>query len=357
MGENMSEKKRGKGSKILGFLKWPVSIAGLALMIAWTGGAFHAKTTAGKLAVETGKPLPENARTYTVKMVPVAPRIDVVGTAASEESVHLSARISAYVSSIYVSAGQAVKKGQVLIELDSREMQEKLAAANIQRKQSRTEYNRTLSLYKQKAATEQSLTAAESMFNAAQSQVAEIKVMLTYTQITSPIDGIVTDRRVEKGDLANPGDTLLSVYDPLNMRMEVPVPVRLIEKLTLGQTVDVSLDRPSRPFKGRVSEIVSAIDPLSRTQEIKVYIDNKKGDILPGTFGRVWVFEDPYPAILVPASAVIMSGQLEMVHLVQGNRVVRRMVKSGPSFGKKIEILSGLSKGDVILVSPLKEDL
>jgi len=353
----MTEKEKGKGSRMMGFLKWPVSIVGLALMIAWTGGMFHAKTAAGKLDVEIGKPLPENARTYTVKLVSVAPRIDVVGTVASEESVHLSARISAYVSSISASAGQSVKKGQVLIELDSREMQEKLAAANIQLKQSRTEYNRTLSLYKQKAATEQSLTAAESMYNAAKSQVAEINVMLTYTRIKSPINGVVTDRRVEKGDLANPGHTLLSVYDPLNMRIEVPVPVRLVEKVTLGQTVDISLDRPNRPFKGRVSEIVSAIDPLSRTQKVKVHIDNKKADILPGTFGRVWVSEDPYPAVLVPASAIILSGQLEMVHLVQDNRVVRRMVKSGPSFGKKIEILSGLSQGDVILVSPLKEDM
>jgi RND family efflux transporter MFP subunit len=353
----MSEKGKGIGSKVMGFLRWPVSIAGLVLMIAWTGGMFHAKTAAGKLEVEIGKPLPENASTYTVRVGSVAPRIDVVGTAASEESVNLSARISAYVDNIFASAGQSVKKGQVLIELDSREMQEKLAAANIQLKQSRTEYNRTLSLYKQKAATEQSLTAAESRYNSAQSQVAEINVMLTYTQIKSPINGIVKDRRVEKGDLANPGRLLLSVYDPLNMRIEVPVPVRLIEKLALGQAVDVSLDRPARPFKGRVSEIVSAIDPLSRTQEVKVHINNTKGDILPGTFGRVWVSEDPHPAVLVPASAVVLSGQLEMVHLVQDNRVVRRMVKSGPSFGKKVEILSGLSQGDVILVSPLKEDL
>jgi hypothetical protein len=59
---------------------------------------------------------------------------------------------------------------------------------------------------------------------------------------------------------------------------------------------------------------------------------------------------------MIPASAVVLSGQLEMVHLVQGERVVRQMVKTGPAFGKKVEILSGLSQGDIILVSPLKED-
>jgi len=352
----MTAQKKGIGMKILQVIKWPIAVAGLALMIAWTGGLFHAKVTAGKLETTPGQPLPAQARTYTVQIKDVAPQIDVVGTVASEETVNLSARISAYVSRVSASAGQRVKKGQVLIELDSREMKEKLAAANIQLKQARTEYNRTKSLYNQKAATEQAMTAAESRFNSAKSQVAEIEVMLTYTTIKAPIDGIVTDRRVEKGDLANPGQVLLRVYDPLNMRIEVPVPVRLIEKLSLNQSVDISLDRPSRPFKGRVSEIVSAVDPLSRTQEVKVHIDNKKGDILPGTFGRVWVYEDPYPAVLIPASAVVLSGQLEMVHLVQGKRVVRQMVKTGPAFGKSVEILSGLSQGDVILVSPLKED-
>ena len=351
----MSAKKKGIGSKILQIIKWPIAVIGLALMIAWTGGMFQVKTAAGKLETTPGQPLPENAKTHTVKVVKVAPRIDVVGTVASEETVHLSARISAYVSGVFASAGQQISKGQMLIELDSREIKEKLAAANINLKQARTEYNRTLSLFKQKAATEQAMTAAESSFNAAKTQVAEIEVMLTYTKIQSPINGIVTDRRVEKGDLANPGQILLSVYDPLNMRIEVPVPVRLIEKLSLNQAVDISLDRPTRPFKGRVSEIVSAIDPLSRTQEVKVHIDNDKGDILPGTFGRVWVYEDAYPAVLVPASAVVMSGQLEMVHLVQGQRVVRQMVKTGPAFGNNVEILSGLSQGDAILVSPLKE--
>ncbi len=353
----MADKQKRKAANVLKIIKWPIAIVGLALMIAWTGGMFHAKTAAGKLDVNPGKSLPENAETYSVEMATVAPKIDVVGTVASEETVHLSARISAYVSSVSASAGQRVAKGQVLIKLDSREMKEKLSSTNIHLKQSLTEYNRTQSLYKRKAATEQAMTAAESRYNAARSQVAGIEVMLTYTQIRSPINGIVTDRRVEKGDLANPGQVLLSVYDPRNMRIEVPVPVRLIEKLSLNQVVDISLDRPTRPFKGRVSEIVSAIDPLSRTQEVKVHIDNHKGDILPGTFGRVWVFEDPYPAILIPSGAVVLSGQLEMVHLVQEKRVVRRMVKTGPAFGDKVEILSGLSPGDVILINPLKEGL
>jgi RND family efflux transporter MFP subunit len=352
----MSDKQTGKPGLFFRILKWSVAVAGLVLMIAWTGGVFHPKVQAAKLAYRPGKPLPDKAKTYTVHLKKIAPRIDVVGTVASEENVHLSARISAYVSKVNVSAGTAVKKGQVLIELDSRDIDEKVAAAEVNLKQTQTEYQRTLNLYKKNAATEQSLTAAESMFNSAKAQLAEVKVMLTYTKIRSPINGIVTDRRVEVGDLANPGQTLLSVYDPINMRIEVPVPVRLIEKLSLNQEVDINLDRPNRPFKGRVVEIVSEIDPLSRTQKVKVHIDNRKGDILPGTFGRVWVREDSKPAILIPAAALMSVGQLEMVYVVKNDRIEKRMVKSGPAYGDAIEILSGLSQGDVILVSPLEED-
>ena len=351
----MTEKQSTKGSVLFKVVKWTVAVGGLVLMIAWTGGAFHAKVQAGKLDVAAGKPLPQGAETHTVEVKDIASRVDVVGTVTSEEKVHLSARISAYVSKVNVGTGTKVAKGQTLIELDSREIQEKLTAARINLKQSKTEYDRTLNLYKKNAATEQALTAAEHRYSSAQSQVAEIKVMLTYTTINSPIDGIVTERKIEAGDLANPGQVLLRVYDPRKMRLEVPVPVRLIEKLSLNQTVDITLDRPARPFKGKVSEIVGEIDPSSRTQRVKIRIDNKKGDVLPGTFGRVWVSENPRKAVVIPAGAVSMVGQLEMVNVVQNDRVLRRMVKTGPSYGKLVEILSGLSAGEVILVSPLKE--
>ncbi|MEJ2095692.1 MAG: hypothetical protein P8Y38_00815, partial [Deltaproteobacteria bacterium] len=107
----MSDKQTGKPGLFFRLLKWSVAVAGLVLMIAWTGGVFHPKVQAAKLAYRPGKPLPDKAKTYTVHLKKIAPRIDVVGTVASEENVHLSARISAYVSKVNVSAGTAVKKG------------------------------------------------------------------------------------------------------------------------------------------------------------------------------------------------------------------------------------------------------
>jgi RND family efflux transporter MFP subunit len=306
-------------------------------------------------SMKPGVAIPADAATIRGHRRDRPVRVEVVGTTASEEKINLSARIPAYVSEIFASAGDRVKKGQVLLTLDDRDIRQQLAGAEAQLNQAQTEYDRAKQLFEREATTQQALTAAESMLAGARAQVEQVKVMLTYAQVTSPIDGIVTDRRIEAGDLANPGMPLLAVYDPLRMRLEAPVPVRLIDRLALGQAVEVALERPARVFQGKVSEIVSEVDAATRTQLVKVRLDGVEGDVLPGTFGRLWVEAEAREAVFVPASAVVHIGQLAFVQAVRDGRAVRRLVKTGPARGGSVEILSGLRAGDVILVNPIQE--
>jgi len=350
--EPAQQAKRG-GSRILKPLAGGVV---LLVVILWSVGVFRNRIAGEHLKYEPGLPVPPGAEVFTVKSEPVAPRVDVVGTVASSAKVNLSARIPAYVKDVFVTAGSAVKKGQELVTLDDREIKEQVAAAEAQFKQAEAELNRARQLFDNKATTEQALTAAQSMHAAARAQLERSKVMLTYAQITAPMDGIVTDRHVEPGDLANPGQPLLAIYDPGNMQLEVPVPVRLVAKLPVGQAVEVTLDRPATNFQGRVRQIVSEIDPLSRTQLVKVHIEGSSSEVLPGTFGRLWVADDARAAILIPASAVYSVGQIELVQRVQDRRAIRHAVRTGRRTGAIVEILSGLDAGDPVLVNPVKEN-
>jgi RND family efflux transporter MFP subunit len=336
-------------------LKLVLGLVGLALVIVWSGGFLSGKTKPGVLQHREGLVLPADAATIAVEVETAPTRVEVVGTTASEEKINLSARIPAYVGEIFASAGDRVKKGQVLLTLDDRDIRQQLAGAEAGLHQARTEYDRAKGLFEKEATTQQALTAAESMLAGARAQVEQVKVMLTYAQVVSPIDGIVTERRIEAGDLANPGMLLLAVYDPLRMRLEAPVPVRLIDRLALGQAVEVSLERPARVFRGAVAEIVSEVDAASRTQLVKVHLEGVEGDVLPGTFGRLWVDAEPREAVFVPASAVAHLGQLSFVQVVRDGRALRRLVKTGPARGDRVEILSGLRAGDVILVNPVPE--
>jgi RND family efflux transporter MFP subunit len=350
----MNENNRKQRSKATLAVKTVLGLAGLAGLILWSSGFFLHKLAPGVVEAQTGMPLPTGTPTVQVVSRMIAPRVDLVGTVASGEKINLSARISAYIKNIYVRAGDRVKAGQLLVRLDSRELREQIAAAEAQLAQAKSEYERSLKLKAADATTDQALTAAKSAYETARAQVEQIKVMLSFTEITSPIDGKITDRRVEVGDLAAPGQTLLGVFAPQNMRIEVPVPVRLVEKMRLNQAVDIQLDRPTRPFKGTVTEIVAEVDPMSRTQRMKVHIEGATAEVLlPGTFGRVWISDDPRPTLLVPASAVYRIGQLEMVQVVEGSRIIRRLVKTGPVHGEEVEILSGLSDGDRVVTTPV----
>ncbi|MEI6217882.1 MAG: efflux RND transporter periplasmic adaptor subunit [bacterium] len=353
---NSNETRPGRKSVWSRISKPLLGMVILIVIILWSVGVFSTRIPAGKVEYEAGLPVPSKADLFTVKTESIAPRVDIVGTVASEMKVNLSARIPATVKEVFVAAGSIVKKGQELVTLDDREIREQVATAEAQFKQAETELNRARQLYDNKATTEQALTAAQSMFTSARAQWERSKVVLTYAQISSPMDGVVTDRRVESGDLANPGQLLLTIYDPSVMQLEVPVPVRLLGKLPIGQAVDVTLDRPATNFPGKVRQIVSEIDALSRTQLVKVRIDCGGNEIMPGTFGRLWVADDNRTTIMIPSSAVYAVGQIELVQVVREQRAIRRAIRTGPKHGSSIEILAGLDAGDVVLVNPVQEN-
>ena len=179
---------------------------------------------------------------------------------------------------------------------------------------------------------------------------------MSYAEITSPLDGIVTDRHFESGDLVAPGQILMSVYDPRVMRFELPVPVRLLPKFTLNQAVSVDLDGMTRPVKGVVREIVSEVDSLSRSRKVKISLEQTAPVILPGSYGRITLEGDVHESLWVPLSAVYRIGQQEFVQVVSEGRVIRRIVRTSLVRDAQVEVIAGLTDGEVILSEPVKGD-
>ena len=342
--------------KIVKALWRPVAgLLGLVALVLWSSGAFESKVAPGTVEHLAGFALPAQAKTVAAQLTRSASPVDVVGSAASERWVNLSARLPATITSMLVKAGDAVTNGQILATLDDRDIREQMAGAEAQFKQAVVENGRTLQLFEKGAATDQAKVAAQTGLEAAQARLQQMRVMLSYAVMTAPLDGIVTDRKFESGDLVAPGQIVLSVYDPRMMRFEVPVPVRLLPKFTLNQTVSVVLDGVAAPVKGIVREIVSEVDPLSRSQKVKINLGQNGVPILPGTYGRITVEGDSHESLWVPESALYRVGQQEFVQVVSDSRVTRRIVRSGSTLDGQIEILSGLGDGEVILVEPVKE--
>ncbi len=352
----MKIKANEQVTKIIQVAWRPVAgLLGLVALVVWSGGLLESKVKPGKHEQQPGIALPAGAQTLVVKKVMTPSLVEVIGTAASERMISLSARLPATIESMRVTAGNAVTNGQILVTLDDRDIREQLGAVEAQFKQAESEYNRAVKLFEKGATTDQARVAALSAYEAAQARLQQIRVMLSYTVIAAPMDGIVTDRRMEAGDLVAPGQVLLTLYDPGQMRLNAAVPGRLLKKFPLNQELDVQLDGVESIVKGTVKAIVSEVDPRSRTQMVKVHLAQKGLTILPGSYGRIRVEGDVHESVWLPATAVYRVSQQELVQIVVDGRAIRRVVRTGVTQGNQVEILAGLADGEVVLLEPVKE--
>ncbi len=333
-----------------------LALIGLVFIMLWASGVLRSRQAPGTLEPERGVPLPPEAHVLTVAKESIPEWVPLSGTVQSERQIQMSARLPAYIDAVHVVAGTAVKAGDLLVELDQRELIEKRAAAQANLNQAETAFQRSSRLLETQATTPQAHEAAESAYQAARAQLDQVNVLLSHTRITAPIDGIVSDRFLEAGDLASPGQALLTLYDPERLRLEVPVPASLIEHFPIGRVLPVSLDTDTISRTATVREVVSAFDPVTRTRRVKLALDKEGPQAFPGMYGEVHVPIANRDAILLPAGAVHRTGQLELVLIVRDGHTYRRLVRTTPAADGQVIILSGLLPGEQVLLPGTAND-
>lgn len=349
---NGTKKRRHRLPALKSILAPFAALLILAGIILWSTGILKERVPPDTLPRERGFALPPAAEIHIAEKKPVGRLVDIPGTVTSETTVHINPRINAHVTGVHADAGDRVARGDLLVSLDDRDMRERLHAAEADFEQARTEFERTKRLFETDAATDKAYVAARSEYQRARARKNETLVSLDYTEIRAPVDGVVTERHIETGDLSTPERTILSIFQPEAMRLEAPVPVRLAGQISVGDRFPVHFDAPGGRYTGQVSEIIHEIDPKSRTRTVRVRLPEKINSVLPGTFGRLRLESPAEDGIFVPQSAVYRVGQLEMVQYVSDGRVTVQLVKTGPRRDGFVEILAGLDPGDTVLVHP-----
>jgi len=188
--------------------------------------------------------------------------------------------------------------------------------------------------------------------------ITSAQVYTGYSRIHSPINGIVTSKQAEVGLLAAPGVPLLTVEDNSSYRLEVSVGDSMLPKIRLDTPVLVSIDALGpQEFSSRVAEIVPASDPGSRSSTVKIDLFDGKGRSIgqpvlrSGLYGKARFPIGQKQVLKVPQKAVLQSGQLVGVFIVDSSNILRlRLIKTGKQYGGQLEVLSGLNDGDRIVV-------
>lgn len=339
----------------------------LVLVIAWLSGFFLEKIPAGAAEAPLRKLAP-GTPTDIVHEVVKTYYEEAVGTLKAASRTEVSSRVLAPIEKIHVRAGQAVRSGEVLIELDSRQLetQRSQAQANLTAAQAAYEnalgdYQRKERAYAARAISKQefddafrNVEVSRAKLIHARQALAETEVLLSYATITAPKAGVVVDRLAEQGDTAQPGVPLLVLYDPDSLRLEVPVMENLAGRIRVGDRLTVRIDAlppAEREVEAVVDEIVPQAEMATRSVIVKCKVPRREG-MYEGMFGRLLVPAGQRRHLCLNMAALQRIGQLEFVDVVRPRDVLeRRFVKTGRTgFPGRIEVLSGLEAGERVVL-------
>lgn len=338
-----------------------LGIAAMAALLAWLMGAFHARIPPGPPAAPTTH-APTGPR-FTVAAVRTLQTEAAIGTIRAVHETQVASRILGRVQKLAIThAGQAVQKDELLVELEASDLRAmadqaraSLTAATTRRDQAKTELERSQSLAQQGITAQSKLDADRTAFDAAVAEVERAhqavsgaESALGFARILAPIAGVVVDKQINQGDVVQPGQPICTIYDPTQLQLVAVVREELAGRLQLGQQVDVTLDALGKQCQGSVAEIVPAAQAQSRSFEVKVTGPCQPG-IVTGMFGRLHVPLDATMELRVPQSAVQSTGQLDFVQVVNGDSMQRRFVRLGRKRGDAVEVLSGLTAGEIVL--------
>ena len=298
-------------------------------------------------------PPPELPRaTVKVQAVESKKRVateEVVGTVRAKLHAVIAAKINGRIEQMLVVPGQTVRKGELLAQLDVREIQARLDQAKAVREQAENDLKRFSALLKQEAVTRAEFDAVQARERVAKATMTEAETMLDHSRITAPFAGQVTRKLADIGDLATPGRPLLEMEDPASLRFDAEVPEAIISHITPGLSLPVRLPSLTNDLRGTVSEIAPTADLNSRTFQVKFDLPPAQG-LRAGQFGRVAIPVHETEALRTQASAVVRRGQMEMVFVVANQRAQLRLVKTGKRMGDEVELVSGVNSGESVVI-------
>lgn len=292
---------------------------------------------------------------------------ETTGFVKAKNTSIVSAKMMGTVEIIYVKEGQWVKKGEPLLKIYSpeveakvRQAEEAVQMAEKQKAFAEATYRRFEALYREKAISEQEFDDIRTkrdlallQLKRARAGLEEAKAYMAYTVVVAPQSGRIAEKKIDVGTMAAPGMPLFVLEEP-SYQVVFSVDESLAGKIKTGKVITVTIN--SLGYKGnvRVEEVAPQVDPMTRTFTVKGNLPEIDG-LRGGLFAEVKVPVGEEKKILVPKRAIFQWGALEAVYVVDHTRTVHlRLIKTGKTYGEKVEVLSGLEPDEEIVVEGIE---
>ncbi len=350
----------------------------LVFVTYWFG--FYAKTRLSKKSLEEEKKVPVEVE--AVSTGPIEETIELTGWIKANQIVNVASKVAGRVESlsvlsdegdlVAVEEGVSVKKGQQLAIIDHDVYLAQVAAAKasvkakeIELTDAEREKKRVIALYEGGSATEQSkdkaMTAAElaaASLSLTKANLELAQINLRESMIVSPIDGIVTAKHIDEGNLIRSGDQIVTIADMKTVRVIVAAAEKYGAQITVGMPAKIKVDAfAEQTFDAGVHSIHPALDAQTHTIQVEIRLDNEALLLKPGMFARVTLITKRKDNVVVIPRDVVLGGKIDKhyVYVVEGasaGKIARKhFVEIGIKQADRYEITKGLKAGETLVVN------
>ena len=367
----LSDVKTAKGSR----KSWlALAIAASVVAALLVSGIWSRVKANATLRAETVQAALTSVSVVAPKQTAPADEIVLPGNVQPFISSPIYARTNGYLKKWYFDIGAHVKKGQLLAVIETPEVDQQLqqARSNLLTAQANLELasitkTRYQGLLKSNAVSQQDVDNAVGTYNANKSiveadkaAVEQFSALASFEKIYAPFDGVITARNTDIGDLINSGSgtgvktDLFHIAQPGKLRVYVNVPEEYSQGIKTGMTANLTLaEFPGRQFQGKLIRTAEAINVSTRTLLIEIDVNNPSGTLLTGSYAEVHLaIPTRASTFLIPVNTLLFRSEGLRVGVVRDGKVSLTSVTPGHDFGNEIEIVSGISSNDEVIVNP-----
>ncbi len=287
-----------------------------------------------KPVADRAEPPAVAVRTFRADLNRTPEIFEVVGTVRPKVSATVSAKVLATIDSIAVKSGDAVTNGQLLAQLDDRELKAEFDRA-------KADFDRIKALVEQQA-------AARAEFDTVNARYRVAQAALSNARVTAPFTGLIASKLCDAGDLAAPNKPLFTIEQTGTFQLEAQVPERYAAAGAVGKTVHVIIDSTGEKCTGIIGESEQSADVASRSFLIKIDLQCAQA-VKSGVFGRAQLLVGERPALFVTKDVIHQRGQLTYLYVADAGRARMRLVKTGQEYLGAIEIIAGLDPGERVI--------
>ena len=310
------------------------------------------------------QPPPDAVTTVVAQQEEWPVTLSAIGTLAAVQGVTVSADLPGTVERIFFDSGRAVRAGDVLAHLDTRQEQAQLAAIEARRELAQTTFLRVQELLKEKVISKAEFDRAAAELQQTEAELGEVKAVIQRKTIRAPFSGVLGLRQVNLGQYLAGGDPLVSLQSLDPIYVNFGVPQQSARQVPVGRAVKVTAaDGAGGQWTGRVTALDSMVDEATRNIQVQATLANPGGLLRPGMFVQAEVTLGPSQALIVlPASAINYAPYGDSVFVVEEIKgedgksyrgVRQQLVKVGPSRGDQVAIVTGVKAGEEVVTSGL----